>query len=75
MAVELSESNSKVNIHGIEELVTGKCYLSDTVLKRVKSYGVRSDIQEKPQVAHVSAFNLSLVIRQLLGSGTPRELK
>jgi hypothetical protein len=27
------------------------------------------------QLAHVSGFNLSLVIRQLLGAGTPRELK
>jgi hypothetical protein len=29
----------------------------------------------KRQLAHVSAFNLSLVMCQLLGSGTPRELK
>jgi hypothetical protein len=29
----------------------------------------------KRQLAHVSAFNLSLVMRQLLGAGTPRELK
>jgi hypothetical protein len=29
----------------------------------------------KCQLAHVSAFNLSLVMRQLLGAGTPRELK
>jgi hypothetical protein len=29
----------------------------------------------KRQLAHVSAFNLSLVMRQLLGVGTPRELK
>ena len=29
----------------------------------------------KRQLAHVSAFNLGLVMRQLLGAGTPRELK
>jgi transposase len=29
----------------------------------------------KRQLAHVSAFNLSLVMRQLLGAGTPRKLK
>jgi hypothetical protein len=29
----------------------------------------------KRQLAHVSAFNLSLVMRQQLGAGTPRELK
>jgi len=29
----------------------------------------------KRQLAHVSAFNLSLVMRQLLDEGTPRELK
>jgi hypothetical protein len=29
----------------------------------------------KRQLAHVSAFDLSLVMRQLLGAGTPRELK
>jgi transposase len=117
LAVHQSESHSgdtKVNIHGIEELVADKGYLSGAVLKRVKSYGVRSYIPEKRQkgkrrwqdkaeeqqavyenrrrvrgdygqrgrenilkrqLAHVSAFNLSLVMRQLLGAGTPRELK
>jgi hypothetical protein len=29
----------------------------------------------KRQLAHVSAFNPSLIMRQLLGAGTPRELK
>ncbi len=29
----------------------------------------------KRQLAHVSAFNLSLIMRKLLGAGTPRELK
>jgi hypothetical protein len=29
----------------------------------------------KRQLAHVSAFNLSLVMREQLGAGTPRELK
>jgi transposase len=145
LAVHQSESHSgktKVNIYGIEELVADKGYLSGAVLKRVKSYGVRSYIPEKRQkgkrrwqgkaeekqavyenrrrvrgnygksllkrrgelversfahcyetggmrrchlrgrenilkrqLAHVSAFNLSLVMRQLLGAGTPRELK
>ncbi|MDR3727286.1 MAG: transposase [Terracidiphilus sp.] len=145
LAVHESESrpeDMKVNIHGVEELVADKGYLSGAVLKRVKSYGVRSYIPEKRQkgkrrwqgkaeeqqavyenrrrvrgdygksllkrrgelverrfahcyetggmrrchlrgrenilkrqLAHVSAFNLSLVMRQLQGAGTPRELK
>jgi transposase len=145
LAVHESESrpeDAKVNIGGIEELVADKGYLSGAVLKRVKSYGVRSYIPEKRQkgkrrwqgkaeeqqavyenrrrvrgdygkkllkrrgelversfahcyetggmrrchlrgrenilkrqLAHVSAFNLSLVMRQLLGAGTPREFK
>jgi len=145
LVVEQAKSPScdiTVNIHGIEELVADKGYLSGAVLKRVKSYGVRSYIPEKRQkgkrrwqgkaeeqqatydnrrrvrgdygksllkrrgelvergfaqcyetggmrrchlrgrenilkrqLAHVSAFNLSLVMRQLLGAGTPRELK
>jgi hypothetical protein len=145
LAVHQSESrpeDTMVNIHGIEDLVADKGYLSGAVLKRVKSYGVRSYIPEKRQkgkrrwqgkaeeqqavyenrrrvrsrygkkllkrrgelverrfahcyetggmrrcrlrgrenilkrqLAHVSAFNLSLVMRQLLGAGTPRELK
>ena len=133
---------SKVNIYGIEELVADKGYLSGAVLKRVKSYGVRSYIPEKRQkgkrrwqgkaeeqqatyenrrrvrghygksllkrrgelversfahcyetggmrrchsrgrenilkreLVHMSAFNLILIMRQLLGVGTPRELK
>ena len=140
--VEAHSGDTKVNIHGIEELVADKGYLSGAVLKRVKSYGVRSYIPEKRQkgkrhwqgkaeeqqavyenrrrvrgdyrkrllkrrgelversfahcyetgglrrchlrgrenilkrqLAHVSAFNLSLVMRKLLGAGTPRELK
>jgi transposase len=145
LAVRQCESHSdkaKVNLNGVEELVADKGYLSGAVLKRVKSYGVRSYIPEKQQkgkrrwqgkaeeqqatyenrrrvrgdygkrllkrrgelversfahcyetggmrrchlrgrenilkrqLAHVSAFNLSLVMRQLLGAGTPRELK
>jgi transposase len=145
LAVQQAEAHSgdtKVNIHGIEEMVADKGYLSGAVLKRVKSYGLRSYIPEKRhkgkrrwqgkaeeqqavyenrrrvqgeygksllrrrgelversfahcyetggmrrchlrgrenilkrQLAHVSAFNLSLVMRQLLGAGTPRELK
>jgi len=145
LAVEQAESHSgdtKVNIHGIEELVADKGYLSGAVLRRVKSYGVRSYIPEKRQkgkrrwqgkaeeqqvtyddrrrvqgdygksllkrhgelversfahcyetggmrrchlrgrenilkrqLAHVSAFNLSLILCKLLGAGTPRQLK
>jgi hypothetical protein len=29
----------------------------------------------KRQLAHVGAFNLSLILRQLLGAGKPRELR
>ena len=29
----------------------------------------------KRQLVHVGAFNLSLILRQLLGAGTPRELR
>ena len=29
----------------------------------------------KRQLIHVSAFNLSLIFRQVLGAGTPREMK
>jgi hypothetical protein len=145
LAVHQSKSHSgdtKVNIHGIEELVADKGYLSGSVLKRVKKYGVRSSIPEKRQkgkrhwqgkaeerqavydnrrrvqgnygkrllkrrgelversfaqcyetdgmrrchlrgrgnilkrlLAHVSAFNLSLVMHKPFGAGTPRELK
>jgi len=52
LVVEQAKSPScdiTVNIHGIEELVADKGYLSGAVLKRVKSYGVRSYIPEKRQ--------------------------
>ena len=132
----------KVNVNGIEELVTDKGYHSGAVIQRVKSYEVRSYIPEKQQkgrrnwqgkpaeqqavyenrrrvrseygksllrrrgelversfahcyetggmrrcqlrgrdnilkrqLVHVGAFNLSLILRQLLGAGTPRELR
>ena len=132
----------KVNLGGIEELVTDKGYHSGAVVKRVKSYEVRSYIPEKKQkgrrhwqgqrgeqqavyenrrrvrgeygksllrrrgeliersfahcyetggmrrcylrgrenilkrqLIHVGAFNLSLILRKLLGAGTPRELR
>jgi transposase len=132
----------KVNVSGIEELVTDKGYHSGAVLQRVKSYDLRSYIPEKKQkgrrpwrgkqeeqqavyqnrrrvcgsygktllrrrgelversfahcyetggmrrthlrghqnilkrqLIHVGAFNLSLVLRQLMGAGTPRELR
>jgi transposase len=132
----------KVNVNGIEELVTDKGYHSAAVIQRVKSYQVCSYIPEKQakgrrnwhgkaaeqqavyenrrrvrseygksllrrrgelversfahcyetggmrrchlrgrdnilkrQLVHVGAFNLSLILRQLLGAGTPRELR
>ena len=132
----------KVNLNGIEELVTDKGYHSGAVIQRVKSYQVSSYIPEKKpkgrrnwqgkaaeqqavyenrrrvrseygksllrrrgelversfahcyetgglrrchlrgrdnilkrQLIHVGAFNLSLILRQLLGAGTPRELR
>jgi transposase len=136
------EDPPKVNVKGIEELVTDKGYHSGEVLKRVTSYEVRTYIPEKKQegqrhwqgkteeqeavyqnrrrvrggygksllrrrgelvergfahcyetggmrrthlrghanilkrqLVHVGAFNLSLILRQLLGAGTPRESK
>jgi transposase len=137
---ELRDHQPKVNVNGIEELVTDKGYHSGAVAERVKSYEVRSYIPEKQQagrrnwqgkqaeqqavyqnrrrvrggygksllrrrgelversfahcyetggmrrthlrgqenilkrqLVHVGAFNLSLILRQLLGAGTPRE--
>ena len=49
MQAESHSDDTKVNLHGIEELVADKGYLSGAVLKRVKSYGVRSYIPEKRQ--------------------------
>ena len=52
LAVHATESrpdDTKVSLNGIEELVADKGYLSGAVLKRVKSYGVRSYIPEKRQ--------------------------
>src|SRR5216684_3090257 len=140
---ELRPKNEpKINLNGIEELVTDKGYHSGAVVQRVKSYEVRSYIPEKKQkgrrdwqgkraeqqavyenrrrvrgaygksllrrrgeliehsfahcyetggmrrchlrgrqnilkrqLIHVGAFNLSLILRKLLGAGTPRELK
>jgi transposase len=136
------EEKPKVNVEGIEELVTDKGYHSGAVVKRVKSFEVRSYIPEKQQkgrrhwegkaeeqqavyqnrqrvrgeygksllrrrgelversfahcyetggmrrthlrghqnilkrqLIHVGAFNLSLILRRLLGAGTPREWK
>ena len=134
------EDPPKVNVKGIEELVTDKGYHSGEVLKRVTSYEVRTYIPEKKQegqrhwqgkteeqeavyqnrrrvrggygksllrrrgelvergfahcyetggmrrthlrghsnilkrqLVHVGAFNLSLILRQVLGAGTPRQ--
>jgi transposase len=134
------DDQPKVNVNGIEELVTDKGYHSGAVVERVKSYEVRSYIPEKQakgrrhwqgkaeeqqavyqnrrrvrgdygksllrrrgelversfahcyetggmrrthlrghqnilkrQLVHVGAFNLSLILRQVLGAGTPRE--
>ncbi len=136
------DQEPKVNVNGIEELVTDKGYHSGAVIQRVKSYEVCSYIPEKQQkgrrnwqgkaaeqqavyenrrrvrseygksllrrrgelversfahcyetgglrrchlrgrdnilkrqLVHVGAFNLSLILRQLLGAGTPRELR
>src|SRR6266581_2899608 len=141
-AEQRPDDKPKVNINGIEELVADKGYHSGAVVKRVKSYEVRSYIPEKKQkgrrdwqdkraeqqavyanrrrvrsdygktllrqrgeliersfahcyetggmrrchlrgrenilkrqLVHVGAFNLSLILRKLLGAGTPRELK
>jgi transposase len=134
------QARPKVNVNGVEELVTDKGYHSSAVVRRVKSYKVRSYIPEKQakgrrnwqgkveereavyqnrrrvrgeygksllrrrgelversfahcydtggmrrthlrghqnilkrQLIHVGAFNLSLILRQLMGAGTPRE--
>jgi len=136
------DDKPKVNVNGIEELVTDKGYHSGAVIQRVKSYEVCSYIPEKQpkgrrnwqgkaaeqqavyenrrrvqseygksllrrrgelversfahcyetgsmrrchlrgrdnilkrQLVHVGAFNLSLILRKLLGAGTPRELR
>jgi transposase len=141
-AEQRPEEKPKVNVEGIEELVTDKGYHSGAVVERVKSYEVRSYIPEKQQkgrrhwqgkaeeqqavyqnrqrvrgeygksllrrrgelversfahcyetggmrrthlrghknilkrqLIHVGAFNLSLILRMLLGAGTPREWK
>jgi transposase len=139
-AEQRPDDQPKVNVNGIEELVTDKGYHSGAVVERVKSYEVRSYIPEKQQTGrrnwqgkpteqqavyqnrrrvcgsygksllrrrgelversfahcyetggmrrthlrghqnilkrqliHVGAFNLSLILRQLMGAGTPRE--
>jgi transposase len=43
------EQKPKVNVQGLEELVADKGYHSSAVLKRVKSYQVRSYIAQKQQ--------------------------
>src|SRR5438094_1454836 len=141
-AEQRPDDKPKVNLNGIEELVTDKGYHSGAVVNRMKTYEVRSYIPEKKQkgrrnwvgkaaeqqavyanrrrvrgeygksllrrrgefversfahcyetgamrrchlrgrdnilkrqLVHVGAFNLSLILRQLLGAGTPRELR
>lgn len=141
-AEQRPEVTPKVNVEGIEEMVGDKGYHSGAVLKRVKSYEVRTYIPEKKQagqrhwegkteeqqavyqnrrrvrggygksllrrrgelversfahcyetggmrrthlrghenilkrqLVHVGAFNLSLILRQVLGAGTPRQWK
>jgi transposase len=136
------EEKPKVNLEGIEEVVTDKGYHSGAVVKRMESYEVKTYIPEKQQsgnrhwegkaeeqeavyrnrrrvqgeygknllrrrgelversfahcyetggmrrthlrghenilkrqLIHVGAFNLSLILRVLLGSGKPREWK
>jgi hypothetical protein len=41
------DEEPKVNLGGIEEVVTDKGYHSGAVVQRMKSYGVRSYIPEK----------------------------
>ena len=48
-AEQRPEDTPKVNVEGIEELVTDKGYHSGAVLERVKSYEVRTYIPEKKQ--------------------------
>jgi transposase len=139
-AEQRPEETPKVNVQGIEELVTDRGYHSGPVLERVNRAEVRTYIPEKKQkgrrhwqgkgeqqkavyqnrqrvrgrygksllrrrgelversfahcyetgamrrthlrghqnilkrqLIHVGAFNLSLILRQLLGAGTPRE--
>src|SRR5207244_4017818 len=43
------DDKPKLNVNGIEELLTDKGYHSGAVVKRVKSYEVRSYIPEKKQ--------------------------
>jgi transposase len=141
-AEQRPEDKPKVNVEGVEEVVADKGYHSGAVLKRVKSYEVRTYIPEKKQagqrhwegkteeqqavyqnrrrvrggygksllrrrgelversfahcyetggmrrthlrghenilkrqLVHVGAFNLSLILRKLLGAGTPRQWK
>src|SRR5664279_3370660 len=75
-----------VNVSGIEELVTDKGYHSGELVERSFAHcyetgGMRRchlrgrDNILKRQLVHVGAFNLSLILRQLLGAGTPRELR
>lgn len=135
-------SKSKMNLQGIEELVTDKGYHSGPAVAQVQSYAIRSYMPEKKQkgrrnwegkpdqqqavyqnrrrvrgaygksllrrrgeliersfahcygtgamrrchlrghenilkrqLIHVGAFNLSLILRKILGAGTPRELR
>src|SRR5439155_1877213 len=141
-AEQRPDDKPKVNLNGIEELVADKGYHSGAVVKRMKTYEVRSYIPEKKQkgrrnwagkaaeqqavygnrrrvrgeygksllrrrgelversfahcyetgamrrwhlrgrntilkqlLVHVGAFNLSLILRKLLGAGTPRGLR
>src|SRR5271157_3147316 len=48
-AEQRPKDKPKVNVNGIEELVTDKGYHSGAVVERVKSYEVRSYIPEKQQ--------------------------
>ncbi len=48
------EDTPRVNVNGIEELVTDKGYHSGAVVRRVKSYEVRGYIPEKKQKGGVT---------------------
>jgi hypothetical protein len=48
--------------------------LADRWLQKGQRIAIDATILKR-QLLHVSAFNLGLILRKLLGAGTPRELK
>jgi hypothetical protein len=57
---------------GIKECVGDKGYHSNQSLDDLEAVGVRSYIRSP---IHVGAFNLGLLMRELIGVGTPRGLQ